>query len=321
MTTPITRRAMLAGLGAGALNAALARPAIGRGPKQVILLGQTVASHGYGSHDFKAGCDVLADALNRSEQPVRASVQLDTDLDATALRQADAVIVYSLGLDRHPFKDKPDLLRELIDRDVNLGFLHYAVVPPQTEMMKTAMLEAIGGYYETHWSVNPFWSAEFETLPAHPITQGVGPFAIHDEWYYHMRFTQHQSRITPILSALPPASTLDRPDGPHSNNPAVREAVLQRKQSQHLAWAYQRPQGGRGFGYTGLDAVWQLGHPQVFKLLLNAGLWLAGVPVPKHGVALTAPRFAQLKKAAGPPPNEWDGAQTRQKIQRWQQTP
>ena len=42
--------------------------------------------------------------------------------------------------------------------------------------------------FEPYWSVNPVWNAEFTLLPEHPITRGVEPFAMMDEWYYHMRF-------------------------------------------------------------------------------------------------------------------------------------
>ena len=95
------------------------------------------------------------------------------------------------------------------------------------EMMK----KWLGGYFEIFWSVNPHWTAEFKTLPNHPITRGVKPFSLKDEWYYHMKFRDEMNGVTPILSALPPPDTLKRGDGPHSNNPHVRKSVLERKES------------------------------------------------------------------------------------------
>ena len=56
--------------------------------------------------------------------------------------------------------------------------------------------------------------------------------------------------MTPILSAIPDASTTNRDDGPHENNPTVRQMVA-RGESQHVGWAFERPNGGRGFGFTG----------------------------------------------------------------------
>ena len=40
--------------------------------------------------------------------------------------------------------------------------------------------------------------------------------------------------------------TLKRKDGAHSGNPAVRAAVLERKEAQHVAWVATRSGGGRG---------------------------------------------------------------------------
>ena len=60
-----------------------------------------------------------------------------------------------------------------------------------------------------------------------------------------------QKGVTPILSAHPPKSTMDRKDGPHSNNKHVRKSMAE-GQIQHIGWAYERPNGkGRGFGTTG----------------------------------------------------------------------
>ena len=68
-------------------------------------------------------------------------------------------------------------------------------------------LDWIGGYFETFWSVNPHWDADFTSLPNHPITRGVKPFKIRDEWYYHMRFREGMKGVTPILTAVPPDQT------------------------------------------------------------------------------------------------------------------
>ncbi|MDA1078601.1 MAG: hypothetical protein O2908_06085, partial [Verrucomicrobia bacterium] len=77
-------------------------------------------------------------------------------------------------------------------------------------------------------------------IDSHPITRGVNPFVQDDEWYYHMRFQPNMKGVTPILSAHPPQSTMNRPDGPHSNNPHVRKSMAA-GEIQHIGWAYERP--------------------------------------------------------------------------------
>ncbi|RMG35415.1 MAG: hypothetical protein D6725_12580, partial [Planctomycetota bacterium] len=151
-----------------------------------------------------------------------------------------------------------------------------------------------------------------------PITNGVRPFAINDEWYYHMRFREGLEGITPILSDLPPASTLNRPDGPHSNNPHVREAVLKRKEPQHVAWAYQRPDGGRGFGFTGGHVHWNWGHNDFRKLVLNAIVWTAHIDVPAGGVS-SAPLSVDdlLANQDEPIPKNFDRRRIEQLLREW----
>jgi type 1 glutamine amidotransferase len=79
---------------------------------------------------------------------------------------------------------------------------------------------------------------------------------------------------------------LFRSDGPHSGNAAVRAAVKNRE-PQHLMWVRERPDGGRGFGFTGGHFHRNWANDDFRKLVLNAILWSAKVEVPKDGVAST----------------------------------
>ncbi len=69
-----------------------------------------------------------------------------------------------------------------------------------------------------------------------------------------MRFQPEMKGVTPILSAVAPPSTMMRPDGPHSGNPAVREEVA-KGLPQHLALAYERAGGGRSFGFQAATSI------------------------------------------------------------------
>ena len=156
-------------------------------------------------------------------------------------------------------------------------------------------LEWMGGFCDLHWSVNPHWKAHFKEFPKHPIANGLKPFSVHDEWYYHMRFVKDMKGVTPILSDLPPPESLRRKDGPRSGNPTVRKAVAAGKK-QHVAWAYQRPDGGRGFGFTGAHnhESWQ--NDGFRTVVLNAILWTAKVEVPKNGCPSKTPTDEEIKQ-------------------------
>jgi type 1 glutamine amidotransferase len=254
--------------------------------KKIVLIAGKI-SHGPGEHEHLAGCTLLASKLN--QQPgVRAEVHRDGwPTNDSAFDNAAAVFIYCDGGDGHP-AIRPERLKklgELMAQGVGLGTCHYGVEVPRGDPGE-AWLKWTGGYFETFWSVNPHWDAEFTKFPVHPITRGVHPFKIRDEWYYHMRFPEGMKDVTPILSAVPPKETLNRPDGPHSGNPAVRAAV-QHGEPQHVMWCIERPDGGRGFGFTGAHFHRNWGNDDFRRLVLNALVWIAKSDVPAGGVPST----------------------------------
>jgi len=251
-------------------------------------------SHAPAEHEHRAGCHLLANSLKEGlPQTDPVVTDYGWPKDEKAFDGAAAVVMYCDGGDGHYVNSHLDFVQGLTDKGVGVVCLHYGVEVPKGAS-GDKFLSWIGGYFEAHWSINPTWTAEFTTLPKHPITQGVAPFSIYDEWYYHMRFPEGMKGVTPILTALPPKSTLDREDGPHSGNPAVRAAVAA-GEVQHVAWATERPDGGRGFGFTGghYHKNWQ--NDSFRKLVLNAIAWTAKIDIPTGGVNSTTPSDAEMK--------------------------
>ena len=252
-------------------------------PKKVVLIAGT-PSHAAGQHEFNAGCLLLKKCLDQVPG-VNVVVNLNGwPKDETILDGAAAVFIYADGGGGHPAiqGDRLRKLAKLMNQGAGLACAHYGVEVPK-EKGGPEFLKWMGGYFETHWSVNPTWLADFKSFPSHPIARGVQPFSIRDEWYFHMRFAGGMKGVTPILTAIAPASTMSRSDGPHSGNPAVRKAVAA-GEPQHLAWAFERPDGGRGFGFTGGHYHQNWGNDDFRKLVLNAILWVAKVEVPASGV-------------------------------------
>jgi type 1 glutamine amidotransferase len=268
-----------------ALLAALAAPARAADTKRIVLLAGS-ASHGSGEHEFRAGALLLAECLRTVPGIEAIVVSNGWPKDVQVFDSAAAVLIYADGGDGHPTirPERLKLLDQLAARGVGIGAAHYGVEVPVGDP-GFAMLRWTGGYFEKYWSVNPTWKATFTEFPVHPITRGVKPFSIDDEWYYHMRFVPETKGFTPILATVPPATTLDRPDGPHSGNPWVRSEVA-RGVPQVLMWAYERPGGGRGFGFTGGHYHRNWSDENFRKLVLNALLWSAGVEVPEGGLAV-----------------------------------
>ena len=250
--------------------------------KLVIVAGKP--SHGPLQHEHNAG-GLLFQRCLASVSGIEVVVhQNGWPEKEGSFEGADAIVFFVTGGTRHEAiqGDRLKELKVLMDQGVGFGAVHYGVEVPK-ENGGAEFLEWMGGYFETHWSVNPHWDAEFKLIPEHPITRGVQPFTINDEWYFNMRFQPKMRGVTPILSAVAPASTMKRGDGPHSGNPAVRKSVAA-GEPQHVAWAYERPNGGRGFGFTGAHNHLNWGNPNFRKVVLNALLWISKVEVLEGGV-------------------------------------
>jgi putative membrane-bound dehydrogenase-like protein len=239
---------------------------------------------------------VLADAIQATCPTEQVIIEISRGWPTApeSIARADTIVIYSDGGGGHPALPHLEAIASAMNRGAGFVCIHYAVEVPK-ERGGPEFLAWLGGYFETDWSVNPTWKAEFASLPDHPITHGVEPFSSYDEWYYHMRFRPQLAGVTPILTAFPPPETLQRPDGPHSGNPEVRAAVLKRHEPQHVAWAFERPNGGRSFGFTGGHFHWGWGRSDQRKLVTNAILWTAGIEPPEQGATASALRVEDLK--------------------------
>jgi len=250
-------------------------------PKNVLMIAGK-PSHGFGSHEHYAGLRILAETLQAVGPTLDLKVVRGWPEDESLIQAADSIVIYSDGGGGHPAIAHLEQLSKKLDQGCGFVCIHYAVEVPKGDPGQ-AWLKYLGGYFETHWSVNPHWKADFKSLPQHPTSRGVEPFAIQDEWYFHMRFPDAMKGVTPILQAIAPEDTMRRPDGPHSGNPDVRRSVGA-GEPQTVAWTFDRPDGGRSFGFTGGHFHWNWGNDDFRRLVANAILWTTGTEVPSKGV-------------------------------------
>ena len=253
--------------------------------KIVLIAGKP--SHGHLEHEYRAGSLLWQKCLSGVPGVNVVVVSNDWPRDEKVLDGADAVVMFCTGGNAHPvLKDsRIQTLDALMKKGAGFATVHYGVEIPE-HPGGDAFLRWQGGYFRTNWSVNPTWEANFTSLPNHEITRGVKPFKIRDEWYYHMKFVDDMKGVTPILSAVPPEGTRGKPgaNDTHGGNPEVQK---HRGEAETVMWAYERPDGGRGFGFTGAHFHKNWGNENFRKVVLNAILWIAKADVPQNGVEST----------------------------------
>jgi type 1 glutamine amidotransferase len=238
--------------------------------KIVLVAGR--ASHGPGAHEFFAGTAILFKMLQDTPGVFPVMARDGWPKNEKIFEGAKSTVFYMDGRAGHPIikPERMAMLQKLMDQGAGFVNLHYAVDYPPKQ--GETILSWMGGYYDAAISTNPHWKADFRSLPDHPVTRGVKPFAIDDEWYFNMRFVEGLKNVTPILRAVPP-----------DNKRGTADAKKHPGREEIVAWTYDRPNGGRGFGFTGGHNHRNWADENFRRLVVNAILWTAKVEVPKDG--------------------------------------
>lgn len=223
----------------------------------VVLLGNT-ASLKNGQHDYPSGVDFLAGELQKTPG-VRTSVVKDGwPSDPSVFDGARCVVFYMDGGGKQPTADPERLsvLEGLAAKGVGLVHLHQMVDYPKPVADRARAL--LGGVWIKGAGARGHWDGVFETFPEHPITRGVTPFKENDGYLYKTSFVEGLQGLTPLLRTSPPNARL-------------------KGEEDVVAWAYERPGGGRSFVFTGHHEhkLWSVGGMRRFTL--NGILWAAKV--------------------------------------------
>jgi type 1 glutamine amidotransferase len=262
--------------------------AAGESDKTALFIAGT-KSHGPGHHEYERGLRLLARALDSSPNVRGLKTEIATDgwpLDETVLDRAATIILFCDGSDRdeqaHPLLRGERLARidSLMRKGVGLVAIHYTVFVP-LERGGGRFLEWIGGFFDYESGDTPNrWHSRISTqttrpvpaTPGHPICRGLAPFDLTEEYYHNIRFRDADPLPVPILKT-----------------PITGEA-----EDQIVAWAVERTDGGRGFGFTGghFHANW--GVENFRRMVLNAIVWTARMEVPAGGVDSPAPTAEEL---------------------------
>jgi type 1 glutamine amidotransferase len=302
-------------LGAAFLTAtsptAAAEPAAADGKRKLVIIAGK-PSHPPRMHEFRAGSLLLQRCLANVPGLAVEVHEMGWVSDEKTLDDADAVVIYADGGKKHPALQDDHLsrLQSLAAKGVGVGFMHFGVEVP-ADRGGPEFKQLVGGYYENMFSCNPIWEPTFEQFPDHPIARGVRPFRIKDEWYFNMRFAdafahgdkpaagEDGTKFCPILVAQPSDEVRKgpyvHPKGPYDH------IVAASGRTEAMMWVVERPDGGRGMGFTGGHFHDNWANDEFRKAVLNALVWLAKAEVPANGVESTVTK-EQLDQNLDPKP-------------------
>jgi hypothetical protein len=237
--------------------------------KSLLLIGQSRDNHPVATHEYMAGIERLANWLTPTADLQLCVVKADEPwVDGPAmLDKADGALLFlsegARWITTEPRRHQA--FARLAARGGGLSALHWALGTRGAEPIE-ACLKLLGGCHGGPDRKYQVVDTELRMVATHPITAGIGAFAVRDEFYYRLKFPEPPSGVQPLVQA-----TID-------------------KEPQTVAWAYERGDGGRSFGFTGLhfDANWQL--PQYQRLVRQAVKWTMKLPSDSPDEADRKPR-------------------------------
>jgi type 1 glutamine amidotransferase len=266
--------------------------------KKVVLIAgkKSHGPEGNRIHDYPWSVKLLKVLLDRSN--IRKEVRVETHFDGwpqdeRTFEDADTIVVISDGRDGDKFAEAPHFSSAtrtaVIERQMKrgCGFMTFHFATFASEANRQQILEWSGGYFQWETEGVRKWYSAIKVqdaelaLPSrdHAIVRGVTPFRLKEEFYYNLRFDSADKALVPIL-AVPDLPGRD-PDG------------------RWVAWARERPDGGRGFGTSCGHFYDNWKNDGFRKLMLNAIAWSAHVEVPANGVESSYLEHDEIAAALG----------------------
>jgi type 1 glutamine amidotransferase len=231
-------------------------------PKKVLLLSQK-RDHPPGSHEYHSGAQVLAKCL----QGVPGLQVTVADADEPCpdgpklINATDAVVLYVGEGGRWMQLDPKRLeaINRLTARGGGIIGLHWGIGAKEDKYV-ARHVELMGGMHGGADRKYVVKELDVQTINGdHPINAGVELKRLDDEYYYRLKFAK-QGKVTPLLQ-----TTIDG-------------------NAETIAWAFERPDGGRSFGFGGMHfhKNWQLVGCR--RLVAQGILWTLKLPIPKEGL-------------------------------------
>lgn len=249
--------------------------------RRLLIVGQGPDGHPPMAHEFMAGANVLNALLKPYKELQTTVVKADEPWPdgPKLIDQADGIAMLVTQGAQWMQTDGPRYaaLKRLAARGGAIVALHWSVGAKDAKYIQGQLdlLGATRGGPQRKYIVLP---TELKRVaPAHPILTGVGNIKTFDEIYYAL---DRVPGIQPLFT-----SNIQGKD-------------------EMAAWAWERGDGGRSFGFVGLHfhANWQL--PEYRRFVVQGVLWSMKLPIPGGGANVDIdPKKLELNGVLPPIPS------------------
>lgn len=258
-------RICLAFLALAAVTSVVAAESPAR-PQRVLLCSQKPDGHPQTTHEYVAGLRILQQLLERQEGLDVRTVQADSPwADGPQLLESTDVAVLFLAEGARWVSEDADRRRAfqaLARLGGGLVCLHWAMGSRTAEPIP-AFVDLLGGCHGGPDRKYKFLKTGLRPAPQpHPVANGVTLTAVDDEFYYRLKFPTDRTGWSSVL-----------------------EAEIEGNW-ETVGWAWQRPDGGRSFGFSGLHRHANWGEPAYRRSVVQGVLWTLGREIPADGIAV-----------------------------------
>jgi type 1 glutamine amidotransferase len=232
-------------------------------PKKLLLVGQGPDGHPPGTHEYMDGLKVLETVLKRVKGLETTIVKADGKWEngPELIERSDGIVLFvSEGAKWVQAGDKRlAALKAAAKRGAGLSVLHWGMGCKDAEYIDgfVALFGGCHGGPDRKYQV-----VETDAIPTEkdPVTTGLSPFRTKDEFYYRLKFVKPEGSVKPVLTV--------KIDG----------------EPQAVAWTWERPDGGRSFGFSGLHFHENWKRPEYRRLVGQGVLWTLKMPIPDRGL-------------------------------------
>lgn len=233
-------------------------------PKLVLLLGQGPDGHPFASHEYVSGLKIVKKCLDRVEGLHAEMISADEPFRTgpELIDKADGVVLFlSEGAKWiHQDAERLAALDRLAARGGALVGLHWGIGCRDARYIENyvKLFGACHGGPDRKYAV--VTATTEVAAPDHPIMTGVEAATVEEEFYYRLKFARPGGAAAPLLR------------------------VRIEDETHPVAWAWERPDKGRSFGFSGLHFHKNWDQPAYRRMVAQGIVWTLKLPVPSHGL-------------------------------------